>query len=59
MRDSEGEWYDVNFQGPPYQGARVLPNDCDGCGQVYYRGELLGEVCPDFSILTDWEDRPW
>lgn len=59
VRDDEGEWYDVNFQGPPYQGASVLPSDCDGCGQVYFRGELLGEVCPDFSILTDWEDRPW
>ena len=59
VRDAEGEWYDVSFQGPPYQGASVLPADCDGCGQVYFRGELLGEVCPDFSILTDWEDRPW
>lgn len=59
VRDEAGEWYDVTFQGPPYVGASVFPPDCDGCGQVYFRGQELGEVCPDFSILTSWEDRPW
>lgn len=59
VRDAAGEWYDVQFQGPPYAGASIFPPDCDGCGQVFFRGQQLGEVCPDFSILTDWEDRPW
>lgn len=59
VRDADGEWYDVLFQGPPYVGASIYPPDCDGCGQVYFRGQELGEVCPDFSILTSWEDRPW
>lgn len=59
VRDANGEWYDVVFHGPPYAGASVFPPDCDGCGQVFFRGQQLGEVCPDFSILTDWEDRPW
>lgn len=59
VRDADGEWYDVYFQGPPYSGATVFPPDCDGCGQVYFRGEYLGESCPDFSILSSWEGRPW
>lgn len=59
VRGSDGEWYDVEFQGPPYMGSSVFPTDCDGCGQVYFRGEYLGDVCPDFSALSDWENRPW
>lgn len=59
VRDSQGEWYDVYFQGPPYDGASVYPPDCDGCGQIYFRGDYLGDACPDFSPLTSWEDRPW
>lgn len=59
VRDSQGEWYDVEFQGPPYMGASVFPTDCDGCGQIWFRGEYLGEACPDFSRMTDWEVRPW
>lgn len=59
VRDSAGEWYDVSFQGPPYAGASIFPPDCDGCGQIYFRGQYLGDACPDFSLLTDWEYRPW
>lgn len=59
VRDANGEWYDVEFQGPPYMGASVFPTDCDGCGQVWFRGEYLGEACPDFTPMTDWEERPW
>ena len=59
VRDAQGEWYDVQFQGPPYIGATVFPSDCDGCGQVYFRGAYLGDVCPDFTPMTNWEVRPW
>jgi len=59
VRDADGEWYDVNFQGPPYVGASVFPPDCDGCGQVYFRGQYLGDACPDFRVITTWEGRPW
>ncbi len=59
VRDEAGEWYHVYFQGPAWSGAAVFPPDCDGCGQVYYRGEYLGDVCPDFSPITQWETRPW
>lgn len=59
VRDSEGEWYLTSFQGAPYSWAPVFPPECDGCGDVFYRGERLGTVCPDFSAMTDWEVRPW
>ncbi|MFT4976948.1 MAG: hypothetical protein ACI8S6_002853 [Myxococcota bacterium] len=59
VRDSEGQWYLASFQGAPFSSAPVFPPDCDGCGQVYYRGELIGDVCPDFSSMLDWSTRPW
>lgn len=59
VRDAEGEWYHVAFQGPAWAGAPVFGPDCDGCGLVTWRGQELGQVCPDFSVLTAWEGRPW
>jgi len=58
-RDHQGNWYDIEFHGSPYWGASVFPLECDGCGEAWYRGEYLGEVCPDFSPLTSWEELPW
>jgi hypothetical protein len=59
LRDEAGSWYEVEFDGPKYAGAGAFPPDCDGCGRVYFRGELLGEVCPDFSRIQHWEARAW
>jgi hypothetical protein len=59
LRGPEGHWYEAEFHGPKYWGAGAFPPDCDSCGPVYFRGQLLGEVCPDFSALRDWEVRPW
>jgi len=59
VRDAEGEWYHVEFQGPAWNGAPVFGPDCDGCGEAYYRGEPMGSVCPDLSPITQWEYRPW
>jgi hypothetical protein len=59
VRDAAGEWYHVEFQGPAWSGAPVFTPECDGCGDAFYRGEFLGEVCPDFSPITQWENRPW
>lgn len=59
VRDADGEWYHIAFQGPAWSGAPVFGPDCDGCGQVTWRGDELGEVCPDFGALTSWEGRPW
>lgn len=59
IRDSDGEWYQAVFDGPAYDGAEVFPPDCDGCGEVWFRGEKLGEVCPAFTVFTDWSETPW
>jgi len=59
VRDSAGNWYEAEFDGPKYAGAGSFPPDCDTCGKVYWRGTLLGEVCPNFELLVDWGERPW
>ncbi len=59
VRDGEGGWYDVHFDGPAFHGASVFPAACDGCGDAWWRGQSLGQVCPDFSALLGWEGRPW
>lgn len=56
---STGEWYDVEFQGPSYWGAGTFPPECDGCGDVYHRGDWLGQACPDLTTLTRWKEQPW
>lgn len=59
IRDAAGSWYDVTFSGPAYSGAPSFPAYCDGCVDVWWRGENLGETCPDTSGLVNWEGRPW
>jgi hypothetical protein len=59
VRDDEGSWYDVVFDGPSEYGDEVDAAACDGCGAAYFRGEYLGQVCADFSALLDWETTPW
>ena len=61
IRDTEGQWYDVEFHGPPYSGAWSYQPACDGCGEVWFRGEYMGEACVDFEIFMQWngEGRPW
>ena len=59
VRDLDGDWYDVVFDGPTDWGADSDPDLCDGCGEAYFRGEDVGAVCPDFSGLNGWEGTPW
>lgn len=59
VRDAAGEWYEVEFQGPPWAGAPIFQPHCDGCGTVSWRGQQLGTICPEFEPLLDWETRPW
>lgn len=54
VRETSGEWYDVVFHGPSAGSTLAFPAECDGCGEVWFRGALLGEVCPDLSTLTAW-----
>jgi hypothetical protein len=59
IRDAAGDWYDVDFQGPAFSGATSFPAECDGCGDVWFRGEPLGQACADLSALTGWMGSPW
>jgi hypothetical protein len=59
IRDDAGEWYDVEFQGPTYAGGSSFPPECDGCGDIWYRGTNIGQACADLSVMTDWEGVPW
>lgn len=56
LRDANANWYEVRFDG----GVEVDDLDsCDGCGEVWWRGESLGEVCVDFSSWLGWGASPW
>ncbi len=59
VRDTEGRWFDVTFDGGDDLEDVVTPEWCDGCGGAWFEGTYVGEVCLDFSTLLDWEERPW
>jgi hypothetical protein len=60
VRDAEGGWIDVLFDGPADFGEPMAdPTRCDGCGTAWYRGEPMGTVCVDATSLLAWEDAPW
>ncbi len=54
IRDDAGEWYELLFHGPAESGGSSFPEDCDGCGEVWFRGTYLGDACPSFTPLHDW-----
>jgi hypothetical protein len=60
VRDPNGIWYDVAFDGPTADGKSLGDaSRCDGCGDVTVEGEVIGSVCPDFSTWMSWESSPW
>ncbi|MCP4809257.1 MAG: hypothetical protein GY913_12365 [Proteobacteria bacterium] len=62
VRDNDGLWYDVTFHGvEAFSGDPVDAEDCDGCGDIWFRGEFVGEAClPDATGLLGWEGAvPW
>lgn len=60
VRDPSGAWYDVLFDGPTEDLEVVAPDACDGCGDAWFRGVEVGEVCVDFTPLFAWSgDSPW
>ncbi len=59
VRQSDGLWIDVVFDGANSIGGEVFPAACDGCGVAWVEGDQVGEVCPDLSVLTAWTGRPW
>ena len=60
VRAPDGTWTDVLFDGTidPYD-TTFDPLACDGCGEAYFLGEPLGEVCVDVSVLLASAVRPW
>lgn len=60
LRAPDGTWYDVQFDGSDGSDAATYDKtQCDGCGQAYYQGEPMGEVCADFSVLITMGVQPW
>jgi hypothetical protein len=59
VRDDNGSWVDVIFDGPAYWGAWSFQPHCDGCGTAFFRGKELGSVCVDFTSWMNWEQIQW
>lgn len=59
MRDEAGNWYDILFDGPSNASATTPEGMCDGCGEAFFRGESVGQVCVDFTVLNAWTGAPW
>lgn len=57
VRTAEGDWIDLVFDGPVEFGDPAP--DCDGKGRAWYRGQELGEVDVDFSVLFAQGGAPW
>lgn len=61
LRDAEGTWYDVLFDGNP-PDEETPEGVCDGCGVVFAGGRELGASCPAagaFDGLLQYEETPW
>lgn len=58
VRSSDGLWVEVVFDVDPDDYS--MTGDCDGCGTATFEGDVLGQVCADFTPLLDWEgSTPW
>ena len=58
VRASDGSWYDVRFHGP-HPETFETSGECDGCGDVFFHGEAIGEICADFDSWLGWGASPW
>lgn len=62
VRDADGHWTEVLFDVPwdasEQRWGEMSAQDCDGCGEAWFEGLDLGEVCLDFSRLLEGEDAP-
>lgn len=61
VRAPDGTWTDVQFDGVVdyYELDEFEPALCDGCGEAWFQGEPLGEVCVDVSTLLATGVQPW
>lgn len=58
LRTADGTWVDLVFDGPSPETFQSDPAECDGKGRAYFRGDDLGEVTADFSVLIP-DGAPW
>lgn len=58
VRDAEGRWLDITFDGPVLDQSAGDPTACDGCGRAVLDGVEIGEVCADFFPWLSWEALP-
>ena len=47
VRGTDGNWYDVFFDGAVGEQAQTPSELCDGCGATWFRGVDIGESCVD------------
>jgi hypothetical protein len=59
IRAPDGSWYDIRFHGSDGTDEAYDTAQCDGCGEVFYQGEPVGEVCVDASTLLTMGVQPW
>jgi hypothetical protein len=60
LRAPDGTWYDLQFDGAADAADPTFEaSECDGCGQAFYRGEPMGQICADFSVLVEMGVSPW
>lgn len=64
LRDSEGFWHDVVFDGITTvdDGPEFHPELCDGCGNYLAAGEPGGQACvaqADIAAMLAWEQWAW
>jgi hypothetical protein len=61
VRAPDGTWTDVQFDGVVDAEALDTFDEalCDGCGEAFFQGEALGEVCVDVSTLLAAGVAPW
>lgn len=59
LRDVDGRWYALAFDGATSLDDALDLDACDGCGRLSLNGEALGEVCASPEALTSWGDTPW
>lgn len=57
VRAADGSWYDLKFHASDGYSPGTGP--CDGCGDLFFRGEPMGEACADFSAWLGWGGAPW
>ena len=60
VRGPDGNWYDVVFDGPSEEAPAATPaSACDGCGDTFFRGDLLAPTCVPTAPFIGWELQPW